>query len=676
MMDIEMRAGTAAQPITLALMGDVGWDITAQNVALALKGVPKGTPLTISINSYGGDALAGIAVHNILARHEGQKRVVIEGIAASAASLIAMAGDEIIMPENAFMMVHEAWGGALGDSETMRQQADVLDKISGAYRRTYAARSGQTEEAVAALMAAETWFTAEDAVTNGFATEAAAPAEIRAFASLSPDRYARTPEALRRLVQAAKAAPVAETVFNPPAIPPAVAKEVGMSESIAPAGGNTPAPSAAPVQAVAVQPISASVADLEGIAGRNGLPADFVVAQIKAGATREAALEAALEAVAQKSPQSYAPARVIRDEAETRSQMAGHALSYMAGQRLTAEEAEMAGHMRGWRAIDLARDSLVRAGARHVNQSPYVIAQAALGLRSAMMSVGLHTTSDFSLLLANTASKSLRVAYNSAPRTFLAWANRATLPDFKTMSRVALGGAPQLLAVREHGEIEFGTIGEASETYSIARYTRRVGVTFEAIINDDLSGISRVPVMFGSAASRLESEIVYGILNANGNMADGIALFNASHANVSTGALSVASIGAARANLRKQTAPNGDILNLTGNILLVPADLETAALSFMANNVVPSSASTTAVNPWANTMQVVPEPRLSSATQWYLMATPDQIDTVEYAYLRGMEEPQITSYSDEDTDGLVIKATHCFGAKAIDWRGMNRSSGA
>lgn len=675
-MDIEMRAGTAAQPITLALMGDVGWDITAQNVALALKGVPKGTPLTISINSYGGDALAGIAVHNILARHEGQKRVVIEGIAASAASLIAMAGDEIIMPENAFMMVHEAWGGALGDSETMRQQADVLDKISGAYRRTYAARSGQTEEAVAALMAAETWFTAEDAVTNGFATEAAAPAEIRAFASLSPDRYARTPEALRRLVQAAKAAPVAETVFNPPAIPPAVAKEVGMSESIAPAGGNTPAPSAAPVQAVAVQPISASVADLEGIAGRNGLPADFVVAQIKAGATREAALEAALEAVAQKSPQSYAPARVIRDEAETRSQMAGHALSYMAGQRLTAEEAEMAGHMRGWRAIDLARDSLVRAGARHVNQSPYVIAQAALGLRSAMMSVGLHTTSDFSLLLANTASKSLRVAYNSAPRTFLAWANRATLPDFKTMSRVALGGAPQLLAVREHGEIEFGTIGEASETYSIARYTRRVGVTFEAIINDDLSGISRVPVMFGSAASRLESEIVYGILNANGNMADGIALFNASHANVSTGALSVASIGAARANLRKQTAPNGDILNLTGNILLVPADLETAALSFMANNVVPSSASTTAVNPWANTMQVVPEPRLSSATQWYLMATPDQIDTVEYAYLRGMEEPQITSYSDEDTDGLVIKATHCFGAKAIDWRGMNRSSGA
>jgi hypothetical protein len=224
----------------------------------------------------------GIAIYNLLAAHPAKVTVNVLGIAASAASIIAMAGDEIIMPENAFMMVHEAWGGALGDSETMRQQADVLDKISGAYRRTYAARSGQTEEAVAALMAAETWFTAEDAVTNGFATEAAAPAEIRAFASLSPDRYARTPEALRRLVQAAKAAPVAETVFNPPAIPPAVAKEVGMSESIAPAGGNTPAPSAAPVQAVAVQPISASVADLEGIAGRNGLPADFVVAQIKA----------------------------------------------------------------------------------------------------------------------------------------------------------------------------------------------------------------------------------------------------------------------------------------------------------------------------------------------------------------------------------------------------------
>ena len=675
-MDIEMRAAPAAQPITLELMGDVGWDITAQNVALALRGVPKGTPLTISINSYGGDALAGIAVHNILARHEGPKRVVIEGIAASAASLIAMAGDEIIMPENAFMMVHEAWGGALGDSETMRQQADVLDKISGAYRRTYAARSGQTEEAVAALMVAETWFTAEEAVAAGFATEAATPAEIRAFASLSPDRYARTPEALRRLVLAAKAAPVAETVFNPPAMVPVIAEEIGMTDTVAQAGGNSPALSAAPAQAVAVQPISATLADLKGIASRNGLSAEFVVAQAEAGATRESALEAALDAVAQKSPQAYAPARVIRDEAETRSQMAGHALSYMAGQRLTAEEAEMAGHMRGWRAIDLARDSLVRAGARNVNQSPSVIAQAALGLRSAMMSVGLHSTSDFPLLLANTASKSLRVAYNSSPRTFLAWANRATLPDFKTMSRVALGGAPQLLQVREHGEIELGTVGEANEAYQIARYGRRVGVTFEAIINDDLSGISRVPAMFGSAAARLESDVVYGILNTNGNMADGIALFNASHANVSTGALSVAAIGAARTNLRKQTAPNGDILNLIGNILLVPAELETAALSFMATNVVPSSASTTAVNPFANTMQVVAEPRLSSNTQYYLMCSPDQIDTVEYAYLAGMEEPQITSYSDEDTDGLVIKATHCFGAKAIDWRGMNRSSGA
>lgn len=671
-MPVQMRAA-ADQAAVLSLFGDVGWEITPAGVAAELKKLSANQPITISINSYGGDALAGIAIHNMLARHAGPKTVIVEGIAASAASLIAMAGDRIVMPGNAFLMIHEAWGGALGDAETMRQQANVLDQISAAYRRTYAGKSGKTEEAVAALMSAETWFDAEAAVAEGFASETAAPAEIRAFAALDPNRYAAAPAAFRGLVRAASE-PVPEAapeVFNPPAIVPVIAEEIGMPDSVAQAGGNSPAQSAAPAQ-----PVKASIADLRGIAERNGLGAEFALAQFEAGATREVALEAALEAVAARSPAPMAPARVLRDEQETQRQAAGHALAYMAGQRLAPAEAEMAGHMRGWRAIDLARDSLARAGARHLNVPPAVIAQAALGLRGAMMSVGLHTTSDFPLLLANTAAKSLRAAYSSSPRTFVSWANRATLPDFKTMSRVALGGAPQLTQVREHGEIEFGTVGEANETYQIARYGRRVGVTFEAIVNDDLSGISRIPAMFGNAAARLESDVVYGIINTNGNMADGNALFSAAHNNTSTGALGVAAIGAARANLRKQTAPNGDILNLIGNILLVPAELETAAMSFVANNVVPSAASTTAINPWAGIMQVVAEPRLSSATQWYLMCTPDQIDTVEYAYLAGMEEPQITSYSDEDTDGLVIKATHCFGAKAIDWRGMNRSSGA
>lgn len=293
-----------------------------------------------------------------------------------------------------------------------------------------------------------------------------------------------------------------------------------------------------------------------------------------------------------------------------------------------------------------------------------------------MASVGMHTTSDFPLLLANTASKSLRQAYDSSPRTFVPWCRQATMPDFKSVSRIALGGAPQLTLVNENGEIEMGTVGEAAESYRVFRFGRRIPITFEAIINDDLSGFTRVPGMFGGAAARLESDTVYGILNSNPNMADSVALFAAGHNNVGTGALSQAAMGAGRAIMRKQTAPNGDILNLAPRHLIVPAELETSAESLMVQTVVPSQAGTTVFNPMARTTNVIAEPRLASALQWYFAADPDQIDTIEYAYLAGQESPQVSSYTDDATDGVVVKATHCFGAKAIDWRGLYRSSGA
>ena len=524
-MDIEMRADTAAQPITLALMGDVGWDITAQNVALALKGVSKGAPLNISINSYGGDALAGIAVHNILARHEGPKRVVIEGIAASAASLIAMAGDQIIMPENAFMMVHEAWGGALGDAETMRQQADVLDKISSAYRRTYAARSGQTEEAVAALMAAETWFTAKDAVTSGFATEAAAPAEIRAFASLSPDRYARTPEAFRRLVQAAKAAPEAEASFNPPAIPPVIAEEIGMTDSVAQAGGNPPAHSAAPAQ-----PVKASIADLRGIAERNGLGAEFALAQFEAGATREVALEAALEAVASRSPAPYAAARVLVDAAETRRHRMASAISA----RLSGNARAVPEDAREYMATGLhgmMREMLMAAGVSHAHRLDGNALYEAMRVQAAQ-----HGVSDFPIILKDATNKTLQAAFAAFPATWQAWCQEVDVADFKTITSAQNGFMPDMQAVREGGEVKFGTIAEEGETYAVGTQGIVVALTRHAIINDDLNAFGRIIRGAAETGYRSLADTVYGILTTNGNMADGNALFGATHANVGAGA--------------------------------------------------------------------------------------------------------------------------------------------
>lgn len=362
-------------------------------------------------------------------------------------------------------------------------------------------------------------------------------------------------------------------------------------------------------------------------------------------------------------------------------QLMANALAHRASPGRTMLE-DGARQFRGMRLVDLARECLEDGGIKTRGMTPAELAAMALSPHRFRAAGGEHSTSDFPNLLANTASKSLRDAYQSTRRTFPIWAQQKNLPNFKSYTEIALGGAPALTKIDESGEITLGSIGEGKEAWSLLRYGRRINIGFVAIVNDDLSGFSRIPTMFGSSAARLESETVYGILNANPNMDDGIALFHASHGNYATGAGSaltndatgVAAIGALTGKLRKATAPNGDTLNLDGRFLIVPAELETVALAMFSARVVP--ATTGAVNPYNSQFEVISEPRLTSAIAWFLAAAPNQVDTVHYGYLEGEDGPKIASEVDFSTDGIGIKATHNFGAKAIDYRGIAMAAGA
>ncbi len=128
----------------------------------------------------GGSVFDAVAIHNALKRHAGPVTVWVDGIAASAASYIAMAGDEIVMPENAFLMIHDPAGLVMGTAEDMRAMAEALDKVKGSLVSGYAAKSGRTTEEVSGLMSAETWFDASDAVAQGFADRLIEPVRIAA----------------------------------------------------------------------------------------------------------------------------------------------------------------------------------------------------------------------------------------------------------------------------------------------------------------------------------------------------------------------------------------------------------------------------------------------------------------------------------------------------------------
>lgn len=161
----------ANKPPVLSIFDDIGaYGVSAKNFLNDLRGVASET-VHVEINSPGGDVFAGLAIYNGLRASGKTINVKVLGLAASAASLVAMAGDEIEMPENSFMMVHNPWGFAMGDAEEMRSTADVLDKISAGLVSTYAKRTGKSEEEITALLSAETWMTAQEAVDAGFATK-------------------------------------------------------------------------------------------------------------------------------------------------------------------------------------------------------------------------------------------------------------------------------------------------------------------------------------------------------------------------------------------------------------------------------------------------------------------------------------------------------------------------
>lgn len=169
----------------IAIYDQIGfWGISAKQFRDELKALGEVSLLNIHIHSPGGEIWDGLAIHNILAAHKARKIVHIDGIAASMASAIAMVGNEIEMAENAWMMIHNPAWAVGGDPDELREAAELLDKTKSQLAGIYAKRCGLPEEEVIALMDAETWMTAEEAVAKGFADRTTESLEIAASCDL------------------------------------------------------------------------------------------------------------------------------------------------------------------------------------------------------------------------------------------------------------------------------------------------------------------------------------------------------------------------------------------------------------------------------------------------------------------------------------------------------------
>ncbi len=332
---------------------------------------------------------------------------------------------------------------------------------------------------------------------------------------------------------------------------------------------------------------------------------------------------------------------------------------------------------RGLSLIETARQFMEDNGESMRGMSPTKIAQRAF-----------NSTSDFPLILENVMNKNLLGAYAEMPQTFLGLGAKTELSDFREKHMYRLGEAPNLLPLGEGGEYKSGTMKETKESYRLNTFARKIAFTRQMLINDDMSALDKVPTMFGRAGSKLESDIVWGLLlnwdfinNKVGNvkMADGKALFHADHNNLLTGtgsALSKEALTALRKLGRKQKTMDGSTLNMTFNTLVMPSDLETLAEELLFNNYIANVSNET--SSFRNKFDVRIEERLAvvptiGATAWYAFS--NFIETFEYATLAG--EPDMTTeiVNTTDADGLTVKVRKDFGAGLVDHRGMALNKG-
>lgn len=554
---------------------------------------------------------------------------------------------------------------SVGYSVTKYEVTKTIDRADGGTMPLYRAVAWQPYEISFVTVPADADASTRSQPTNGV------PCEFitRAPAHPSTSQETTMPQAQGTQSGAPNPAPVIENRSAAPAAP---------APAAAPAA---PAPAADDAAVRAAQDAATRSADITELCVRHGVTS-LAVGLIRSGNSVDQARAAVLEELARNDAargghQNSGRIVVVGDAQQVR--MAGIEEAIMhrihAGTKLTDNGRQF----RGMSLLEIGRDFLESQGVETRGMARMDLAKEMLHYRS-----GMHGTSDFAALFANVASKRLRDAYAENAGTYTQWARRApNAADFKNISLVQLSGAPELLQTNEHGEFKYGTMKDAGVNYALVTYGRMVSLTRQAIVNDDLRAFERLVTAFGASSSRLENRLVYSQLTGNPVMGDGVALFDAAHANLGTGApsaLQLSSLKAGRTAMRVQKGMQNEELNLAPNFLIVPASLEQDAYQLTSSNHVPAKAGD--VNEFRTggrtAVEPIVEPILDgiSASAWYLASNSGQIDTVEYCYLDGAEGPVIDSQNGFEVDGVTWKCRLDFAAKAVDHRGLYKGNGA
>lgn len=381
---------------------------------------------------------------------------------------------------------------------------------------------------------------------------------------------------------------------------------------------------------------------------------------IRDGSSIEDVRAAVLDRLAgQRKPQQIS---IQADEMDKFRAAATDGLSLRAG--INVEKAAAgAAEFRGKNMLRLAAECIERESGRNTRGMDDM----------ELVRAALTGTGAFPGILSNVANKSMMQAYQTAPTTYQLWTAKGSNTDFKEAVRYRLGEADELVKVNENGEFTAGTVTEGSARASIATYGRTFGLTRQAIINDDMGALRNLPNIYGAAAKRMVNKMVYKLLTDN-PVIEGKKLFTTERNNLNNSTdLTVAGLGAMKANMAKQTNIGGkEKLNIQPAFLIVPVELEVQAAQLI-NSVVDPSKNNAAVNPFANRLGVISDPELADPGAFYMAAAAGYAPTIEVTTLNGVDAPVMESAVQFDTLGIKWRIYLDVGVNLLDFRGIQKA---
>ena len=415
------------------------------------------------------------------------------------------------------------------------------------------------------------------------------------------------------------------------------------------------------IRAAAAEAERTRAADITALCRNFDIDADEY---IRSGATVASVQTAVLNKLAEERaavPSNMAEIRQGAQEADKIREAVSDSI-LMRGGINVANPAEGAMQYRGMRLRELMIDTLEREGksnARYMDDADLI--------RAALTGTGA-----FPNIMASTVNKAVATAYQAAPTTFEQFTSVGSLSDFKPTKAVRISEAGELVEIKENGEFKYDELTDAGVDKVLLTFGRSFGLTRQAIINDDLGMLTKIPRSYAAAARRGINRLVYKVLSDS-------KLYDTKKGNLGSASdLTVEALSEGRRAMRVQkNIRNKETLGIAPKYLIVPAALETKAYQLIHSMADPSQSNAAVVNPFASSLTIVTDAELDaiSETAWYLAAAPGLgVDTIEVSYLNGKNAPTIESRVAWDTLGMEYRIYMDYGVQALDHKGLYKSA--